>query len=521
MQRHLAAEDGGRTIGLIVVRERTAALHRVLHVRKRRRRIVVLVIASADAEREPISRRNHDARGPDLDVELHRHAGLERLLLIVRVPRPVRQALRPVDLAVRGAQPALSDRRLGIERSLEQQLLPGGLEDAQDDEEIGVAGRRRSKQLEHGWAGNLHFLLDEHGEGEPVALRRRERIVAERLRRSRRLARQARAVRVEIKARPLRAGERPFVLVAQDELLPRVAHLELHARLPVPAVALPLQEIAEEALLQFDAVVRIERRPVRPAVDFQPLVVGGGAHETFEVAARVQALAAPIGGREERYLHLREIGGALDVVVVDPLAREERLPHAPAVSRQLFLAQRLGPANQLAGVRVLLATLADAVLHGLHLHVLPVLAEAADDAAVPRAFAIRVVPALPDADRREVRRLHGGRTPLVARVIRDAVHADLAAAPGLRGGPFDAFVDVARLAGVVVAEKAGRAAGAARVDADADVALWHPLLGIDHFPVLVAVGRAAHGVEVLARHDLPGALVALLEREAFAVGAVG
>src|SRR5436309_1525943 len=133
MQRHLAAEDGGRAIGLVLVRERTAALHRVLHVRKRRRRIIMLIVASADAEREPI--------------------------------------------------------------------------------------------------------------------------VAEGLRRSRRLARQAHALRIEIKARPLCAGERPFALVAHYELLPRLAHLQLHARLPVPAVALPLEEIAEEALLQIDAVI--------------------------------------------------------------------------------------------------------------------------------------------------------------------------------------------------------------------------------------------------------------------------
>src|SRR6185295_4904622 len=110
---------------------------------------------------------------------------------------------------------------------------------------------------------------------------------------------------------------------------------------------------------------------------------------------------------------------------------------------------------QLAGVRIFLAALALPVLHRLHLHVLPVLAEAADDAAVARAFAVRVVPAFPDADRGEMRRLRRRGAPLVARVVRDAVHAHPAAAPGLRGGPFDALVDIAGLAGVVVAEVAG------------------------------------------------------------------
>src|SRR5205085_446758 len=107
-----------------------------------------------------------------------------------------------------------------------------------------------------------------------------------------------------------------------------------------------------------------------------------------------------------------------------------------------------------------------------------------------RAVAVGVVPALPGADGGEVRRLRGGGAPLVARVVRDAVHADLAGAPGLRRGPLDAEVEVARLARGVVAEVPGRAAGAARVDADHRVAVGDPFLGIDHFPVLVAVGGA-------------------------------
>src|SRR5919198_116374 len=101
---------------------------------------------------------------------------------------------------------------------------------------------------------------------------------------------------------------------------------------------------------------------------------------------------------------------------------------------------------QLASVGIILAARADAVLHGLHLHVLPVLAEAADDAAVPRALAVGIVPAFPDADGREVRRLQRGRAPLVARVIREADHADASARPRLRRRPFNAFIDVARLA---------------------------------------------------------------------------
>src|SRR6266513_4302467 len=96
---------------------------------------------------------------------------------------------------------------------------------------------------------------------------------------------------------------------------------------------------------------------------------------------------------------------------------------------------------------------------------LPVLAEGADDAAVAVAGAGGVVPALPGADRGEVRRLRRRRAPLVARVVRNAVHADLAAAPLLRRRPLDAVLKVARLARIVVAQVAGRAPGAARIDA--------------------------------------------------------
>ena len=171
-------------------------------------------------------------------------------------------------------------------------------------------------------------------------------------------------------------------------------------------------------------------------------------------------------------------------------------------------------------VTALFAPLRVAVLHRLHLHLLPVLAEAADDAAVPGAVPVRVVPAFPGAHRGEVRRLRGGGAPLVARVVRDAVHAHLAAAPGLRGGPFDAQMDVARLARVVMAQVSRRAPGAARVDADHRVTVRHPFLGVDDLPVLVPVRGAGERVGILARHDLPRRLVAVLEGEPLAVGAV-
>ncbi len=95
---------------------------------------------------------------------------------------------------------------------------------------------------------------------------------------------------------PLRARQRPFVLVALDEFLARMTDLEQHLRLLAPAGILALEEMTEEPLLQVDPVVRVEMRPVLDAVHFEPFLLGGGAHEALEIAARMQALAAPIGG---------------------------------------------------------------------------------------------------------------------------------------------------------------------------------------------------------------------------------
>src|SRR5262249_62100159 len=96
------------------------------------------------------------------------------------------------------------------------------------------------------------------------------------------------------------------LLVPLDELVD-VAYLQLHLGPLLPAGAFALEEIAEEFLLQGDAVVGVEVRPMLEAVALEPLLLGGGAHEAFEIAARVQALAAPVGGREQRHLHLRPV----------------------------------------------------------------------------------------------------------------------------------------------------------------------------------------------------------------------
>ena len=104
---------------------------------------------------------------------------------------------------------------------------------------------------------------------------------------------------------------RPSVLVPQHELLARMAHVELHLRLLVPAVLLALEEIAEEALLQADAVVGVIMRPVLDAVHLEPFLFRRGAEEALEIAARMQRLAAPVRRREERHFDAVDQSGAI------------------------------------------------------------------------------------------------------------------------------------------------------------------------------------------------------------------
>src|SRR6185437_15436599 len=85
----------------------------------------------------------------------------------------------------------------------------------------------------------------------------------------------------------------------------------------VPAGILALEEMAEEALLQRLAIRAVEMREVRVAVHLQPFLLRAGREIALEIAARVQAHAAPVAGRQKRRLDLREIGNARGVIVVE------------------------------------------------------------------------------------------------------------------------------------------------------------------------------------------------------------
>src|SRR5262249_8091201 len=118
----------------------------------------------------------------------------------------------------------------------------------------------------------------------------------------------------------------------------------------------------------------------------------------------------------------------------------------------------------------------------------PQLLKLAHDAAVVAAVAVAVVLPFPRDDGGEMRRTMRGDAPLVAGVIRNAEHPDLAVAPRLFAGPLDALIEIGDLAVGVRVHHAGRPAGAPRIDADDDIAVWHPALGVGDLPVLIFVG---------------------------------
>src|SRR5437899_10176541 len=106
--------------------------------------------------------------------------------------------------------------------------------------------------------------------------------------------------------------------------------------------------LIEEAFLQLDSVVGVERRPVRASVHFQPLLPGRCTRETLEVAARVQSLPAPVRGREQRNHDFGEIGGALAIVGTVEGPREQLLPHVFTVLLELPGRERLRAAYGVA-----------------------------------------------------------------------------------------------------------------------------------------------------------------------------
>src|ERR1700746_256747 len=107
---------------------------------------------------------------------------------------------------MRGTKPALADRRMRIDGALKYHFLQIRRKHAQDDENVGVRGRRRHIQFDGGWSGDLRFTFKRRGQKGDTAthgFKAQYRFFV------RGFIRAKSSRWIEIKLGPLRALERP------------------------------------------------------------------------------------------------------------------------------------------------------------------------------------------------------------------------------------------------------------------------------------------------------------------------
>src|SRR5689334_20523545 len=105
--------------------------------------------------------------------------------------------------------------------------------------------------------------------------------------------------------------------------------------------------------------------PMLDAMGLQPFLLRGGTHKSFEIAARMQSLAAPVGGRKQRCDDLVPLGRASLVIVVVQRMRHNLGAEVGAVSRELRIRQGLRSAYEFAMHAAALAAFPRAVLNCL------------------------------------------------------------------------------------------------------------------------------------------------------------
>src|SRR5579875_127136 len=197
------------------------------------------------------------------------------------------------------------------------------------------------------------------------------------------------------------------------------------------------------------------------------------------------------------------------------------LSDVDTVARELLVAERLGPARELAGDRMPRTAFSAAMLHRLDLDVIPVLAEGAQDAAMTRLLPKNVVRAFPNTARGEMRRIFCGDLPLVGGIVRNSAHADLTSRPRLCRRPLDALHDVVDFTRRARIEKSRRPPSAARIDTQNRIPVGHPALGIDGFPVEIFAARIRQYVRMIAHEALVRRNVAFPKGQSLAVRPVG
>src|SRR2546425_10845823 len=224
MERDGLAEDVGRPVARIVVLERShAGEHGAQRAESDARSPGIFVVATAHGESEAVSGGRHDRGWPDLDVQLVHLPGRERLLLVVGVIRPVGLRELGVELAMRGPQPSLGDRRVRIERALKRHLAHVRREEPNDEEQVGVDSLGRHVELGGERSRDLGLALEWRREERQAVP---EAGVARPAGAGQRRAGEALPAGIQLEPRPLGARPRPFALGALDEAPARMTNLE-------------------------------------------------------------------------------------------------------------------------------------------------------------------------------------------------------------------------------------------------------------------------------------------------------
>ena len=172
-----------------------------------------MVVPAAHREREAIAGGITMQVG-QISMSSSGFTGSQFLNCIMGMPRPIRQALLRVELAMRGAQPR--GRPACADRSSR-----GRSPRCRRARKRAARGRHRHRRVGRkiGFAATgpvmLHRLLQRDREEQPLALR----LILDLSGSAGLAAIEAHPAGVEVEARPARALERPFVLVAHDELL--------------------------------------------------------------------------------------------------------------------------------------------------------------------------------------------------------------------------------------------------------------------------------------------------------------
>ena len=107
------------------------------------------------------------------------------------------------------------------------------------------------------------------------------------------------------------------------------------------------------------------------AVHLEPFLFGASRQIAFEIAAGVQPHAAPIGGREQRCLDLRKIGGARGVIIIAELVSLCFARRVGAIAGEFRSRDRLRASHCFTRHRTFGAAVAETVLHAADLARMP------------------------------------------------------------------------------------------------------------------------------------------------------